>query len=276
MNFFIKEYMPCQNLSSFVEVYWEGSFNSDAAGLISTQIPPNGCIDLIFHLNDLHCDLENDNKWSQSPDYMVIGLFTKPYVVQFKNLVNVFAIRFKPEGIFNVFGVPASKLRDCYEDMTLILGKGFRDFSHWLKEEKTVIAMINRTESYLLKNLLDRKIERSYVNFAAELIRNSKDAKIEDLSAKLFVSQRQLEREFKSKIGISPKHYQRLTRINEVFRLLNDNQEMDLTSVAYHCGYFDQAHFINDFKGITGVSPSIYPKENGLFLAAPGLSHYEQ
>ena len=134
--------------------------------------------------------------------------------------------------------------------------------------------MIRRAESHLLKNLQRSKIEMSYVNRAAELIRHSKGIKIEDLPDQVFISQRQLQREFKDKLGISPKHYLRITRINEVIRLLDDNHAMDLTSVAYHCGYFDQAHFINDFKSITGKNPTIFIKERRQFIANSGLTHY--
>jgi len=134
--------------------------------------------------------------------------------------------------------------------------------------------MINRTENYLLNSLRSNKIDLSYINHAADLIRKTKNIKIEDLTKRVFISQRQLEREFKDKFGISPKHYLRITRINEVLRLLNDNQAIDLTSVAYYCGYFDQAHFINDFKKITGKNPSIFIKERGQIIANPGLAHY--
>jgi AraC-like DNA-binding protein len=261
MSALITEYIPCKSLSQFVELYWEGSFNANGSGGLSMQMIPNGCLELIFHLNDLHCDLHNNNIWSQSPDYMIIGLFTQPYEVQFKNHVKVFAIRFKPEGIYNIFGVPASTLKDRYEDMTMVLGREFHDFSHRLRDEKSVSKMISRAESYLLKSLQCNKIDISYVNVAAELIRNTKGIKIEDLPMRVFISQRQLEREFKDKVGISPKHYFRITRINEALRFLNDNQATDLTSVAYHCGYFDQAHFINDFKRITGKNPTIFIKE---------------
>jgi len=85
------------------------------------QMIPNGCLELIFHLNNLHCDLQNDNTWSQTPDYMIIGLFIQPYEVQFKNHVKVFAIRFKPEGIYNVFGVPASVLKERFEGSVQLL-----------------------------------------------------------------------------------------------------------------------------------------------------------
>ncbi|MBC2840083.1 response regulator transcription factor [Robiginitalea sp. SC105] len=274
MNNLIIEYLPCQKLRPFLELYWEGSFNADASGRISMQTVPNGCLELIFHLNDLHCDLEKDHTWSQSPDYMVIGLHTKPYEVRFKNFVKVFSIRFKPEGLYGIFGVPASELKDTYHDMALILGDRFMDFSNRLKEEKSVVSMIRQTEQFLLKNLMDSKIDMNYINVAAELIRNKKGVKIEDLPGQVCISQRQLEREFKNKVGISPKHYLRIIRINEVLRLLKGNKAIDLTSVAYHCGYYDQAHFINDFKNITGEKPGIFVRDKGQFIAVPGLAHY--
>lgn len=235
---------------------------------------PNGCVELIIHLTDQHCELFKNDEWSTPPEYTILGMHTGPYKVWFKGKVKVFAIRFKPEGIYSVFGVPASTFKETYEDMSQVLGNGFHDFCHRIKEEKDVTSMIERTEVYLLKNLRRNKVQMSYVNLAAELIRQSKGIRIEDLPGRVFISQRQLEREFKSKVGISPKHYLRITRINEVVRLLDKDHTMDLTSVAYHCGYFDQAHFINDFKKITGEKPTIFIKGRNRFIANSGLAHY--
>lgn len=276
MSILIHEYQPCESLKPFVELYWEGSFNTNESGQMSLQMIPNGCLELIIHLNDLHCDLNKDDTWSQTPDYMILGMCTQPHEVQFQGYVNVFAIRFKPEGLYNIFGLPVAMFKDSYEDMSLVLGHKFRDFSHRVKEEKGVAAMINRTEQYLLSCLRGTKIDFGYINLAADLIRKTKGIRIEDLPGKVYISQRQLEREFKDKVGISPKHYLRITRINEVLRLLDTNQEMDLTRVAYYCGYFDQAHFINDFKSMTGKNPSIFIKEREQFIANPGLAYYGQ
>ena len=272
----IIEYTPCDSLKPFIELYWEGSFNLHATQGISMQLIPNGCLELIIHLNDLHCDLQQDDRWSQTPDYMIIGLFTNPYEVRFKNHVKVFAIRFKPEGIYNVFGVPASEFVERYEDMSMVIGQDFRDFSHSIREEASVSKMIKRTEHYLLKNLQSKKIDMSYVNRAAELIRKSKVIRIEDLASNLCISKRQLEREFKKTVGISPKHYFRITRINEVLRCLDGNKKMDLTNVAYHCGYYDQSHFIHDFKTITGIKPSIFKGKKRLLIGTSSLGFYDQ
>ena len=269
----IKEYKPCKNLRPFVELYWEGSFNADESGRLSMQMIPNGCVELIIHLNDLHCDLHNNYGWSQTPDYMILGLFTQPYEVQFSGIVKVFSIRFKPEGFYNVFGVPASKFKERYEDMSLVLGNEFIDLSHRIREEKSIVGIISRVERHLLENIQTNNIELSYVNRAAELIRQTKSIRIEELSNQVCISQRQLEREFKDKIGISPKQYLRIIRLNEVQRLLNNNNLLDLTNIAYQCGYFDQAHFIRDFKNITGKNPTIFLKERKWFITNPGLSH---
>ena len=270
----ITEYKPCESLRPFVELYWEGSFNVNGDGHLSMQMIPNGCLELILHLTDLHCNLHNEDGWTQTPDYLILGLFTQPYEVQFSTPVKVFAIRFKPEGIYNIFGVPASTFKESYEDMSLVLGSKFRDFSHRLREESSIVGMVRHAESYLLKNLKHHKIEINYVNRAAELIRHTMGIKIEDISNQVAISQRQLEREFKAKIGISPKRYLRITRINEVLRLLANNQTLNLASVAYHCGYSDQAHFINDFKKFTGKKPTMFIKERGQFIANPGLAYY--
>jgi AraC-like DNA-binding protein len=275
MNLPIKEYLPCKSLSAFVELYWEGSFNSNSSELMSMQMIPNGCLELIIHLNDLHCDLEKNSIWAQSPDYMIIGLYTKPYEVKFQSHVKVFAMRLKPDGIYNLFGVPASALIESFEDMSLILGIEFRDFCHRIKEEKSVPNMIAIAENYLLKSLQKNRIDKSYVNLAAELIRNTSGIRIEDISNLVFISQRQLEREFKNKVGISPKHYLRITRINEIISFLNAHPVTNLVSVAYHFGYFDQAHFINDFKRITGKIPSMFTKTKAQIIGNEGLSRYQ-
>ena len=240
------------------------------------KVIPNGCLELIIHLNEWHCDLQNAYGWSQSPEYMIVGMHTKPYLVQFGNLVNVFAIRFKPDGFYNIFGIPASTIKDSIEDFSQVMGAKFPDFSQKIKGKKDFREMINCAENQLLKNLQNKIINLNYVSLAAEVIRQSKSIKMKDLPNQVFISMRQLDRQFKEQFGISPKHYMRITRLNEVRRLLNKNYRMDLTSVAYHCGYSDQAHFINESKSFTGDLPTIFIKGKNSYISNPGLSHYDQ
>jgi AraC-like DNA-binding protein len=263
----IVDYSPNQALQPFIAQFWTGSFNSANSGRQSMRIIPNGYVELIIHLTDQHCDLHDHYGWSQSPDYTIIGLHTHPYEVQFAREVKVFAIRFMPEGVYNIFGVPAAEFKEGYNDMSLVLGNEFRTFSEQLREKSSTNEMISFTEEYLIKTTLRSRKDINYVNRAAALIRSTKGKiRIEDLPELVHISLRQLQRAFKDKIGVSPKHYLRLSRINEVHRLLEEEHSLNLTQIAYQSGYTDQAHFIRDYKSITGHKPTIFIKERNQFI----------
>lgn len=251
----------------YVEFFWEGKFNLAAEGLFSQRVVPNGYVELIIHLTDLHCELLRGKDFGQSPDYTLIGLFTKPYDVRFRGVVKVFGIRFKPEGIHPVFGVPAAEIREDFEDMEQLAGRTFREFCARLRETATDAARLALSEQFLLETLRSNNINRRYLGEAAEWIRQRNGlVTMEELAGKVFISTRQLEREFKQKIGLSPKQYMRIARLNEVNRLLESGEELDLTGVSYESGFADQAHFIRDFKNFTGLSPKVFIKKRGTFI----------
>ena len=271
MSTSIKQYKPSRPLQPFVEYFWKGDFNDVSASRLSQKVIPNGYVEIIIHLTDLHCDLYSREGWLQSPDYTIIGLFTRPYEVRFSGYVKTFGIRLKPEGTYNIFNVPASEFCESYEDITLVLGRNFRSFCDSLRDQTRMNAMIGLAENYLLKQMERNRNDIGYVNQAAELIRETNGAlRIDHLPRKVFISQRQLEREFKNRIGISPKHYLRIARLNEVHRLLQESNRLNFTELAHSLGYTDQAHFIRDFKNITGVNPSIFVKGREQFLVNVG------
>lgn len=257
MNVSLITYDPAPLLQPYVETYWHGEFNRNQSPDFSQLVMPNGFLELIVHLGNKHCYLYQNNHWSQSPAYTLIGLFTKPYQVNFDERVFTFGIRFKPEGIYNLFGIPAAEFSEDYIDMESVLGRSFSDFSNRLKEQKDLTAMIKLADEYLLNNLNRNRINVYYLNHAAELIRkNGGLMKMDDLSGNVFIGRRQLEREFKAKIGLSPKQYMRLARLNDINRQLQQMKYTNLTDLSYQFGYSDQSHFIRDFKSLSTTSPS--------------------
>jgi len=270
MDIEIIEYRPSQQLQPYVELLWEGNFNIRKKPELTQKVVPNGFVELIIHNTDVHCHLTQENRWSFSPDYTIIGLYTQPYEVQFRNFVNVFGIRFKPEGIYNLFGIPASIFSERYEDMELVLGPAFREYCLALRESLSIEQRLRLTNHYLAEQLRKHHPEINYVNRAAELIRQAgRVYRIDKLPEMVYISLRQLEREFRDKVGTTPKRYLRIARINDVYRKLENGEKVDFTSLAFECGYSDQAHFIRDFKSFTGIKPSLYKKERNLFIVNP-------
>jgi AraC-like DNA-binding protein len=211
-----------------------------------------------------------NHSWERSPDYMLIGLLTRVYEVKFPHPVNVFSIRFKPEALYSLFGIQGVEMADSYQSTDLLFGKTFKEFCHRLKEEKSLSALIERAEKYLQNLLAQSRSNSDYILKAASILRQTETTNIKELSSQVYISQRQLERRFKDVIGISPKKYLRIIRINRVMKLMQENVPMDLTSVAYHCGYYDQAHFIKDFRQITHLNPSVFHKERKDYIVLTG------
>jgi AraC-like DNA-binding protein len=65
---------------------------------------------------------------------------------------------------------------------------------------------------------------------------------------------------FRNEVGLTPKLYCRIRRFQNVVAAIHKLREPDLAEMALCCGYFDQAHFIHDFRVFSGVSPSAYLK----------------
>lgn len=254
----VKEYNPSSLLAPFVDKYYRGSFNTNAEPDRTIKIIPNGCLELIIHLKELYCKLPAGNRLAHTPDYMLIGMFSRAYQVHFSETVPVFSIRFKPEALPYILQIQGGEIFESYGDIEAVLGNKFLEFCHQIREENCVAAMIARTEKFLMSILTSQKVQENYVTRAARIISNSQINSVQEISDKVNISQRQLERKFKELIGISPKQYFRLIRINKVMQMLEHDQSLNLTDIAYYCGYFDQAHFIKDFKHITDQTPSSY------------------
>jgi transcriptional regulator GlxA family with amidase domain len=79
---------------------------------------------------------------------------------------------------------------------------------------------------------------------------------------------RQLERKFSQHVGISPKQLGRIIRLQEALKMLLNKQADNLTEIAYENQYFDQAHFIKDFKEFTGVNPKEFYNDTTFALSS--------
>lgn len=273
MSVNVREYRPSPDLSPYIEYFWGGRFNTNSIDFFSQRVVPNGYIELIVHLSDLHCELLDNSKFNSSPDFLLIGLYSLPYQVNFKGAVDVFGIRFKPEGLHQIFGIPASEFVSNYVDIESLSLRRFRDHCNILKDKNSIGEMIKHTEYFFRMNLKESKINLYYLNLAVDLIRKSDGLiSVNDLSNKVFISKRQLEREFKQKIGMSPKSYIRLARLNKVNRLIIEGKRIDLSDLSFICGFSDQAHFIRDFKEFTGEAPKVFINKLDQFIVNPNNS----
>ncbi|MCB9300398.1 MAG: helix-turn-helix transcriptional regulator [Lewinellaceae bacterium] len=268
MSVKFQETAPSPALQPYVAGYWRASFNSgNAPRPLDFKVVPRGLVELVIHLSDFHCDLIVDDKWEASPDFTLIGLWTEAYEVRFRKKVEALGIRFKPDGFFALFGIPAAEFTHRSTDMQDVLGIAFQDYCGRLRETDSLPAKIKCTEDFLQAMLRKNGRGHSYLHSAAELIRTKGgEIKVDELSQKAFISSRQLEREFKNIIGLSPKAYIRIARLRQAQQLIGKPEFANLAQLSYHCGYYDQSHFIRDFKQLTGVAPKSFMANREQFI----------
>lgn len=122
-----------------------------------------------------------------------------------------------------------------------------------LREVKSDKQRIGIVEQFLLAELQDQTTD-TLVTAAIRLIRREGGhVRIKDLSKDLYTSASVLERRFKQIVGVAPKKFASLVRLNKVIDEMKTDKP--LISICYDNTYFDQAHFVKDFKRYTGAVP---------------------
>lgn len=255
MNIRFAEYQPHVALSPYIRCYWTGNFNVQNEPGFRQTVLPNGCIELIVHCGDAHCNLaKNGAEGESSPEFTLLGLYRQPYKVEFNENVKVFGIRFYPDGIRNIFGVPPAVFLATYEDGVDVLGKGLKEFCDRLKAITHTREQIDITDAYLLKQLAIHEQVNDYTHAAMKLVRSTNGMADFEKLAGIYISTRQLQRTFKAAYGITLRDYMRLSRMNAVHNYMLSGGG-NLTSLTYELNFTDQSHFIKEYKKFTGIAP---------------------
>src|SRR6202011_1617461 len=111
-------------------------------------------------------------------------------------------------------------------------------------------------EHFLLTRLSVSRTDPLIPAAVAWLEQGQISQRMDDLTRYIGLSQSALERRFRRVVGVSPKKYASLMRLRRAVRLQATG--VDLTTVAHSAGYFDQSHFIKDFRRATGSAPSFF------------------
>ncbi len=95
-----------------------------------------------------------------------------------------------------------------------------------------------------------------------DIFRHNGFVAIQSIKDRLKVSRRTIELQFQSRLGITATQFARKTRLRYVAATLANARPISFTSLAHECGYFDQSHFIRDFKAVTRQAPKSFFSEN--------------
>ncbi len=161
---------------------------------------------------------------------------------------------FKPGGVQPFFSQPLHEIFG--ESISLdnfMLRSELLAFEAQLSEAKTDYARVKVIEKLLLSRLRVVEPDKLVAAALALIYKNRGNLRIKDLAAQLHTSQSPLEKRFRQVVGASPKKFASIVRFKHVIQ--NYKTADSLTALGYEAGFYDQAHFIKEFRAFTGETP---------------------
>lgn len=245
------EYSPDIRLSHLIETYWVSDTMVSFAS--TRRILPDGCVDIIFSFTN------NDGAGRLLP-FMpyIVGTMTSFLDVSYDTgMVQMLGIRFRPNGITAFTKIPVSELTDKSIELALTETLFDSSFYERLSGFQTMKERIFSIEIYLISRLPNYFIPEKRIDYVVECIRKANGLiTVRQIAAAACLSERQLERKFKSVIGISPKIFSRIIKFRYTVDYLRCSPKDSLYMAALECGYFDHSHLIKDFREFGGVLPN--------------------
>lgn len=271
MNY--QTFKPHTDLEAVIKCHWVLEVPAQADPQ-KQRIIPDGCIEMFFILGDdvkrYTGSSDEQDDFVIQPRAMVLGQITKPLFIEPTGYVNSFAVRFYPYGFANFVQIPIRELANKETPLTMLFGEKLaKDLEQKIADASAVEQRIEIVESFLLTRLKDQSIIDSIVKDTVDsLFRTKGGTSIQTILKDELSKRRSLERKFLKQVGMSPKQLSKVIRIQTALKTLLNEQSKSLTKIAYESEYYDQAHFIKDFKEFTGINPKEYLSDEKMVLSS--------
>ncbi len=256
---YYQEYLPISSLSRHIECFWELAFAPEDLQGEFELLSPDCTYDFIFSTEKLSFRPLHAKAWQPIPTGAAfMGQRTNSIQYGVSKSVKVFGIRFKPFAFWNLISIPLYKLNDkaiAISDIFQIDALCEKLISKILKEQE-VEKKISLAEDLMLtiarENLSVDPVLRDQVNY---ILDRKGIIRVNDMYQEFSISKVGLRNNFINKIGLTPKKVSRIWRLNYFLYLQQNMPNQNLTQLGLEAGFYDQAHFIKEFKAFFYCSP---------------------
>lgn len=241
-------------LKKLIKYYW----------LIESQLPievnhkllPVSNIDFILNLSSPIRYLKEEKLEIVSTGFHFNGITDRYFWIKQTGILRVLGISFFPIGLFPILKIPISEFKDNTIEIDSVISNFTETVIGKIDNTQSIYEIINIIENQLIQNVDLSLMPRKEVFGIFEVFNsNINDFSIKSLCEQYGINQRKLERVFNKYMGVSPKLFYRINRFQEIINYMQKNNSENLTRIVYDNNYYDQMHFIKDFKLFAGSTP---------------------
>lgn len=225
---------------------------------IICPFPPTPQNYIYFYINDpIHTRKNGNNAFIKKPGSITVGPQLTGVHLNLGKDHFMLAIIFHPGGLYRLLGMPMKHMFDEDVDSYALFGNEINRIHEKLQYAQSWLEMKNIAESFLLNRIGRLKTALPFDHAIRELMDNSGNLRMEKVASLSCLSIRQFERKCMERIGLPPKLFARLVRFSGAYQLKEHQPHLSWTEIAHSSGYYDQMHFLRDFKEFAGVTPSL-------------------
>jgi len=247
-KFQLSRHVPAQDLSYFVQHFWVVRWDLRNQAPYQQETLPYPVV---------HMVIEHDKS-------RIVGVIKGKFSALLRDQGWVFGVKFRPGAYYPFVNSPVSaitnrsiRIADVFGDDGLALEAAIRAFDD---EER----WIECAEQFLRRRLPERDQTVELINRIIDcVVADRTILKVDALVKRFNLSKRTLQRIFSQYVGVSPKWVIMRYRLQEAADQLAYSENVNWPKMALDLGYFDQAHFIKDFKMIVGRTPAEYARSIG-------------
>jgi len=258
-------YAPDADLRPFVHRFIHGWREDEGRNWLT--IPPTGGLFLSFVSGAPLRVHFSDRVYDRRPRYFIGGQLRREQpVLESLGRFGLFGAELSPTGFYRLFHSRAEPFTDAIADFTELFPELAADLNARVDSAAPAKETVGAMQSFL-RALAPEALEAPQIEAIVRDIAASRGlVSIARLGRRHGLSTRAMHREFLKVVGIPPKHYAKIVQLNAVVGAMQAGDHEELSSLAVNHGYFDQSHFIRDFKRFVGASPTAFLRSHSAFL----------
>lgn len=256
-----RKFKPHHALAEFVECYfvWEGKAETP----LDLESPPSSFCGLVFNYGAAYEISNHKYERTTVPTAFVGGQAIKNYTLHLKGTIGMVGAVLRPTALYHFYNIPMYGFTGERISFHEIDKKEGKTLQYRIDEAKDAQERIALIEDYFIDLLASTKFATPEIIVAANTILDKKgQLNVLELLESLPMSRRSFERKFLNEVGLSPKTYAKIRRFGHTCKLMAGKRDVNLMDVLFEGGYYDQSHFIKDFKYFSGRTPKTYVKTN--------------
>jgi AraC-like DNA-binding protein len=266
-----RAYQPIFPLDQFIEnfIYFDGI----SAPHNLDRFLPDGNTEIIIDLTEKSQSIY-DNQTLQEIQICrrawVSGVRTRPITIPSGDGSRMLVVAFKKGKAFPFYPFPLRELTDIVADADLVFGRNFYDLREQLLAASSIDRMFELVENFLLRqagDAISENLATRCIDYAlSSIISKPTLRRLHQLSNEIGYSQKHFIHLFRGQVGVSPKQYLRIMRFQKAISAIENSASVQWSQIALQSGFYDQAHFIHDFKLFSGFTPNEYLKRKSSAL----------